>query len=319
MKSINFIGLFILLWTFLLSLIFFISKEQKRKIACYSLVFFALLLLIIFYHILYPSQRLLLSTVGLLYIIKTIILLRHSQQDIRQFSKIGILIYMSFWPGMDPEALRKRQYSPFNGHAFLRGCLLLIGGALLGIIVLYFHQGMGTVITGWAGLAALIFMIHFGFSEILTSALQASGWAVNPLFKRPFQSRSLRDFWSVRWNTAFVEMDKILFFPLLKKYLSTPVAVLGVFLISGFLHELGISYAAGAHWGLPTLYFLLHGVIMTFEDRWIRFEKNGSLFFCGLWVWGWILIPLPLLFHHTFREVFINNLVKWLSSLLKIS
>jgi hypothetical protein len=101
--------------------------------------------------------------------------------------------------------------------------------------------------------------------------------------------------WSRRWNLAFVEMDRLLFVPLLRR-VGPMGSLIGVFVISGLLHELAISFPAGAGWGLPSCYFLLQGVLVTLERHLLRPQRwPGAL--ARMWAWSWLLVPLPLLFH----------------------
>ena len=68
--------------------------------------------------------------------------------------------------------------------------------------------------------------------------------------------------------------------------------VMATFAFSGVLHDLLISVPVGAGYGLPTLYFLLHGGLVLAERRW-KIESRT-------WTLLWILVPLPLLFHPAF-------------------
>lgn len=85
-------------------------------------------------------------------------------------------------------------------------------------------------------------------------------------------------------------------------------AVFGVFLVSGMLHEMGISYPAGAGWGCPMAYFALQCVGLAVERKW-SIRSRG-------WVMLWILAPLPLLFHEPFRAELIVPLFAWLHGVL---
>jgi len=78
--------------------------------------------------------------------------------------------------------------------------------------------------------------------------------------RSPISSTSLAEFWSKRWNTAFNALaHNLAFRPLARKFGVTR-ATLGVFLISGILHDLVISLPARAGFGLPTAYFLLQSL-----------------------------------------------------------
>ena len=106
-------------------------------------------------------------------------------------------------------------------------------------------------------------------------------------------------------------MDLLLFFKPFKRWFGLPGAIIGVFILSGFLHEMALSYPAQAGWGLPTLYFILHGFLVLFERK-IKLEKHWPCPLRRLWTWFWILAPLPLLCHGTFRAELILPLYEWL-------
>ncbi len=107
----------------------------------------------------------------------------------------------------------------------------------------------------WLTLAALLFIVHFGLGAMLPWAIRQLGFAVGPLFRAPERAESLADFWSRRWNLPFVEMDRLLFLRPLRKRLGARGALLSVFVVSGILHELGISYPALSVWGGPYCIF----------------------------------------------------------------
>jgi hypothetical protein len=74
------------------------------------------------------------------------------------------------------------------------------------------------------------------------------------------------------------------------------------FLFSGLLHELAISVPVEAGYGLPLLYFTLHGGLVLLERR-----LEGTAAALPRWGWlgrawtcGWLVLPLPILFHRPF-------------------
>ncbi len=97
---------------------------------------------------------------------------------------------------------------------------------------------------------------------MLTSAMRLCGWKVGPLFDHPLKRSALQDFWSRRWNLAFVEMDKILFVQPLRRLFGASGAVFLIFVIAGLLHDLAISYPAGGGWGLTTLRSLRYRLVV---------------------------------------------------------
>ena len=64
------------------------------------------------------------------------------------------------------------------------------------------------------------------------------------------------------WNLAFSEMTAVAVYRPLSAPLGRGTATLGAFLFSGVLHELAISLPVLAGFGLPSLYFALHGLLV---------------------------------------------------------
>ena len=80
-------------------------------------------------------ERLILTTGGLLYLIKAIILLGYQREELRKFSLVGLLLFMTVWPGMDPEPFRQRCATNETGQRFAKGFLFLMFGFVFGIIL----------------------------------------------------------------------------------------------------------------------------------------------------------------------------------------
>ena len=220
--------------------------------------------------------------------------------------------YLTAWPGMDLKPFAPGARSKEAPAAWLgRGALCMaLGAALLAATVAF---NFGDWLSGWLGIASLLLLVHFGWADILSWTLRQRGFPVRRLFNPPEQSRGLNDFWTRRWNVAFVEMDQILFMPRLRRWFGAfaPVAML---VLSGLLHELAISYPAGAGWGLPLLYFAVHGVGMQFErSSWF---KARSMTFARWWTRILVLAPVGLVFHRPFRDALPLHLVELLKGML---
>jgi len=226
----------------------------------------------------------------------------------------GWLWYVTIWPGMDlrPFAVRggvgtEPQVDP---QWLRRGLGGIVTGAaiLLGAVI----SNVGDAIGGWLTVASLLAMVHFGYADVLSWAARRRGFAVRRLFVAPAAAKTLNDFWTRRWNRAFVEMDQILFMPALRRHAGkwAPAAMLG---LSGVLHELALSYPAGAGWGLPMLYFVGHGSAMHLE-RTRAFERLPSQL-TQWWTRIWVLAPVSLVFHGPFREALPLQLLHTLKGL----
>lgn len=248
-----------------------------------------------------PLERLFCSTAWLLYALKATILL---SRPARPMDWCGRMLYFTLWPGMDPLPLERRDPEiGLPGQWFIQGWITMVAGgvALLALPLL-------NVRSTWPVLACILCIVHLGYSDVLSALVRWAGFPVRRLFDNPLAATSLRDFWSRRWNRPFVEMNQVLFVPLLSRGLGRRQAIMGAFLISGGLHELAISLPPGRGWGGPLIYFGLQAWGM------------GRLPQGRLWTWLWLLGPLPLLFHEPFRVATVGVLLDclyqmpWLSS-----
>jgi hypothetical protein len=156
-------------------------------------------------------------------------------------------------------------------------------------------------IAGWTGLVGIGLVLHFGALSLLSLLWQRAGVNAPPIMHRPATARSLADFWGRRWNTAFRDLAYELVYRPLARWWGARPAMTAVFLFSGMLHDLAISFPARAGYGLPTLYFFLQAIGVEIERsnvgrRWhLRNGLRGWLFAATL-----ILAPAGLLFHAPF-------------------
>lgn len=77
-------------------------------------------------------------------------------------------------------------------------------------------------------------------------------------------------------------------------------SILLVFVFSGLLHDMAISLPVHAGYGLPTIYFVLHGLLVLVEEALARRGHPIRGLFGRVWTFLWIFAPLPLLFHRPF-------------------
>lgn len=151
-------------------------------------------------------------------------------------------------------------------------------------------------------LVGLSLILHFGVFNLLAAAWRKRGVDCRPLFRAPLVSKTLGEFWSRRWNLGFTEMTSLAVFRPLRKRLGDRGAAFIAFLFSGLLHELAISVPVQAGFGLPLLYFALHGAATTIERRLDRAGHSLAErpWLGWSWTMAWIVLPLPLLFHRPF-------------------
>lgn len=256
-----------------------------------------------------PAARLALGSLTLLFVIKGASLLKLDRAAVRGTNRCGLFIFSSLWPGIDSQPFRSAPNPTIeNGRRFGAGMACFLVG-LLGIFLLaIFSPRLSPNMIGWVAIGCLLLAFHLGVSNMLTEFIRALGWPVPVLFDQPWRAHSLANFWSSRWNRPFVEMNRIFFLPGLSRRLGVRPAIFFVFLISGALHELAISYPASGGWGGPMLYFAIQ-VAFTLLER--RLKVRGPF-----WVGMVVLLPTPFLFHAPFRDRLILPLVEWLHGML---
>ena len=305
------------LYVLALALVFGLRAERARQQVSRAIPPAALVLLALSGARFSPAERLLLSTLLLLGLIKCAAALRRPRDEMRAFSPLGLALYFSAWPGVDLAPFRERRALELSepqqkqdARGLFRGAACLVAGIAMLAALAWLAPGLDRDLAGWATILALLCMVHFGVGEMLPWFVHALGFQVAPMFLAPLASTCLSDFWSRRWNRAFVEMDRILFLRPLRQKLGARRAIFAVFVISGVLHEAAISYPAGGGWGGPLSYFVLHGVLVAFVEP----RLKGALL-RRILAWAALLIPLPLLFHTPFRDALILPLLDWLSRL----
>ncbi|MBS7566939.1 hypothetical protein KHS38_21215 [Mucilaginibacter sp. Bleaf8] len=153
-------------------------------------------------------------------------------------------------------------------------------------------------------LVAFSLVLHFGLLSISAGIWRLSGVHAYYLFNRPAISTGLTEFWGKRWNIAFIEMTTVTLFRPLRHKVSNAAALMAVFIFSGLLHELALSVPVNKGYGHPLLYFLIQGLAVLLEKRLalhhINFLQNKIT--ARLWVFFWLVAPIPLLFHATFLQ-----------------
>lgn len=192
------------------------------------------------------------------------------------------------WFGMRPSLFThrvERRSTPFT-----RGLFAIAAGVAL---LLLARSLASPVLVFLLALPALSLILHFGIIDIVTALYRRNGWPVNEPFRNPLASRSLSEFWSRRWNVGFSEMIAVMVYHPVRRRAGDTAALFASFLASGLLHEIAISVPVRAGYGLPTLYFLLHGTLVAIERKFPRVASRA-------WTVFWLVAPLPILFHPWF-------------------
>jgi hypothetical protein len=263
-----------------------------------------------------PLARLALTTVGGLAVVKALLWLRARRDGSPRPTGASLLLWALVWPDPRPETFSARTAPPTDAdREFLKGALCSLGGLALTVLLALTWPTLPAGPRSFAGLLALFMLLHLGAVRLLFAALRLGGWPVEPLFRDPLRSASLREFWGRRWNLAFVAMNQRLLRPLFPAGCPPALVVLGLFVISGLLHELAITYPSGAAFGGPLAYFALHGLGVLVEGALRLPARRPRL--ARACAWTLVLAPLPLLFPAAFRGAFIDPLFAALSGLLR--
>lgn len=198
------------------------------------------------------------------------------------------LMFSSLWFGMNPGAFEVSRKMEWKSHAVV-GSLCIISG-LVGVWICYLLDVRNVVIL----FVVMSVAFHFGALRLMTAFWRMMGFPVRVLFRNPFKLRGFRDFWGKRWNLAYSQMMARAVKRPLTSFLGERGSMFGVFVVSGLLHELAITVPVGGGYGLPTLFFLVHGAFCVLEKK--NSVTMGML--CGLV----LVFGVPFLFGNKFVE-----------------
>lgn len=256
--------------------------------------------------------RMLALIATLLYGMKGVISLEARAEGSPPLPPARWLGFAALWPGMRPSPFAQRNPGPQPGGWELLGWGLrlgFLGLSLGGLAALTWHSGRPPLSDGGARwLATLLLLpgisltLHFGIFNVLAGLWRLAGVDARSLFRAPLAATSLENFWSRRWNLAFSEMTMLGIYRPLSDSLGRGAATGIAFIASGLLHELAISVPVLTGFGLPLLYFLLHGGLVLAERVLARagHPVTGWGWWSHAWVLGWLAVPLPILFHPPF-------------------
>ena len=211
--------------------------------------------------------------------------------------------YLLGWPGMDAESFLNSD-CPVSKPAvpqWVAGFITAIMGIGLLWVLARRIPEEHPLMRGWVGMLGLILLLHFGTFKIIALIWRSMGVDAVPIMDAPLRSTSLSEFWGKRWNLGFRQLAYDLIFSPLHKVLGGPATGFLVFVVSGLLHDLVISFPARAGYGLPTTYFVIQGLGVAVERS--QFGKRLGL---GRHALGWLFMatvtaaPAYWLFHPQF-------------------
>lgn len=207
------------------------------------------------------------------------------------------------WGGMRPALFTSLGSAPRPGARTLamRGARNAAAGVALFVLARLVVTRSEPIAIGMA-MIALSLIVHFGVFDLVAAFWRTRGVATDALFRAPLASRSLSEFWSRRWNIGYSEMIAIVVHRPIRDRFGPNTALAASFLASGLLHELAITVPIGAAYGLPTLYFALHGLGVALERRMPAAPGR-------VWVFLWLVLPLPLCFPPAFLRAVIAPLL----------
>jgi len=220
--------------------------------------------------------------------------------------------YLFAWPGMDAKAfLAGQQVDAPKIREWVLATTRLLAGIALVWLAAKAPTTTHPVANAWLGMFGLTLLLHFGSFHLVALAWQRAGVPAKPLMQSPTTATSLAAFWGVRWNTAFNKLVHDLAFRPLARHAGAAWATMGVFAISGIIHELAISFPARGGYGFPFGYFILQGLGVLIER-----SRFGQALGLGQGFRGWLFMfiftaaPAYWLFHPTFVQNVIRPMLK---------
>src|SRR4029077_9584942 len=118
----------------------------------------------------------------------------------------------------------------------------------------------------WILGAAGGYLFFDGGMRALVAVLPLFGWEHAPVQRAPVRSRSLAEFWGLRWNRVVgLWLQRNIFDPVARRG-APRLGILLAFVVSALLHVYLVAPAAGL---IPALwmgaFFLAHGALAAFE------------------------------------------------------
>ncbi|RFS18273.1 MBOAT family protein [Emticicia sp. C21] len=265
-----------------------------------------------------PLYLMLLYIVSTFWSLKLVVVNNHLGRTDR-LTFIQWLVFCYGWFGMNPSPFKYfpgKVFADYPSHIKKGISRIIIGLLLINLAHWYYSYSTQTITTYYiintSYLVGLSLILHFGILNINTGLLRMKGVNVSVLFNNPIKSKTLQEFWSRRWNLAFVELTTLAVLRPLKKRYRQNVAFWASYIFSGLLHELAISLPVRSGYGLPFLYFIIQAALILGVEKYVIKPDTGS-FKRLLWLLLCLFAPMPILFHQPFIKGVVLPLVDLLT------
>jgi alginate O-acetyltransferase complex protein AlgI len=208
------------------------------------------------------------------------------------------------WAGMKPILFADHAASarPWRTMALQGLACALAGGFLMAAAGPLWNWTCSTFLVTVLFFVGSSLLVHYGLFTLGAAFWRSQGFDCEPLFRNPLPVQNLADFWGRYWNLAYREMTALAVYRPLKGRLGPMLSLFLSFVLSGLFHEVAISAPVRDGYGLPLLYFLLHGTLVGGERIGLKkgFVIHG--YWGRIWTYFWLIVPLPILFHGPFLK-----------------
>jgi len=209
--------------------------------------------------------------------------------------------YLLLFPGMNAGeffgGVAGRRVERPGGATFVTN--IFLGAALLWGLARAVPAGH-PLVRGWIGMAGFVMLLHFGALQLVTLAWRQAGRDAPLLMNEPWRSKSLMEFWSERWNTAYRDLSHRFIYKPVARHFGPRMGMVAAFGVSGVVHDLVISVPAQGGYGLPTVYFLVQAAGVFFERSALGHRALGHGAGRRCFAVAVVVGPLGLLFHPLF-------------------
>ena len=254
-----------------------------------------------------PGFRMLALCYALLLAMKVAVANEDARVYKEKLSYLRWLLWAGLWPGMKTGLFSPKSPSPNpqKGWALIKkGIVRLIAGAILvALSRLIYTETQSAPAATPSLLVGISLILHFGLFNLLAGAWCLYGFQTETLFPHPLASKTLSEFWGKRWNLPFTEMCQSALNKPLTPVLGRNTGAMAAFLYSGIVHEFAISIPVQEGYGLPLLYFLVHGLLILCERKFKSLKDTLKTSFWGhVWCVFWLASPMFILFHPAFLK-----------------